>query len=166
MPKCRKCGSIFSSSMLIDGKRRNLFNRRVCLDCLPFKSPYRIDRIVSPDNGIPVVCSVCGRCYMYFKNRRAGHTKTKCNSCMANIRRWSIKNKMLLYKGSKCSVCGYSKCLSALEFHHTDSKEKNFGLSGFHCLVWSRIKEELDKCVLLCSNCHRELHQKIRDEEV
>ena len=103
-------------------------------------------------------CQFCGRLYKYSK--RAGHTKTRCNSCLANTRRYQRRIDIVTYLGNKCSVCGYNKCIHALEAHHKNPNEKDFTISGAHCRSWLRIKKELDKCILLCSNCHREEHAK------
>jgi len=66
------------------------------------------------------------------------------------------------YKGGCCQVCGYDKYQGALEFHHKDPSEKDFSLSSKgHCKAWVKVKKELDKCVLVCSNCHREIHARI-----
>jgi 5-methylcytosine-specific restriction endonuclease McrA len=62
------------------------------------------------------------------------------------------------YLGGCCSACGYDKCLNALEFHHINPDEKEFSISKSSSLTLDAIKSELDKCVLLCSNCHREVH--------
>jgi len=63
------------------------------------------------------------------------------------------------YKGGKCAICGYDRCLEALEFHHLDSEGKDFGISDKgYTRSWKKVKEELDKCVMLCANCHREVH--------
>lgn len=74
-------------------------------------------------------------------------------------RRKKLKDLAIEYKGGKCSCCGYNKCKAALEFHHLDPNEKEFGL-GTKGLTrsWDKIKIELDKCILLCANCHREIH--------
>ena len=69
----------------------------------------------------------------------------------------ALKAKAVEYKGGKCFECGYSKCLAALVFHHTDPKQKDFGISG-KCRTWEKIRPELDKCQLLCHNCHNEYH--------
>ena len=95
---------------------------------------------------------------MYEYKRSAGHTKKVCNSCMVNRRRFKIKEKAVDYKGGCCEECGYSKCLQALDFHHLDQTKKDFVISGAHARSWQAIKEELDKCRLLCANCHREVH--------
>lgn len=66
--------------------------------------------------------------------------------------------------GGKCSLCGYNKCLNALEFHHLDKNEKEEEPT-YIIMRWSfeRAKKELDKCILVCSNCHREIHAEEYD---
>lgn len=101
-------------------------------------------------------CAICNREYEY--DRRKGYTKSKCNSCLANCRKYAILQKCLDYKGGKCQACGYNKCSRALAFHHRNPELKSFGISANHCRKWSVLRNELDKCDLLCSNCHMELH--------
>ncbi len=74
-------------------------------------------------------------------------------------RRKTIKSLAIAYKGGKCQFCGYNRCTGALEFHHLNPKDKEFGL-GANGLTrsWERTKKELEKCVLICSNCHKEIH--------
>jgi endogenous inhibitor of DNA gyrase (YacG/DUF329 family) len=61
--------------------------------------------------------------------------------------------------GGKCQMCGYSRCHAALEFHHPDEDKKEYSPSYIiGRWSWERAKPELEKCVLLCSNCHREVH--------
>ncbi len=75
-------------------------------------------------------------------------------------RRKKIKSMAIEYKGGQCCVCGYSKCSAALDFHHKLGEEKLFGL-GLNGMTrsWERTKAEVDKCVLVCANCHREIHE-------
>ena len=74
-------------------------------------------------------------------------------------RRKQLKQKALIYKGSKCCICGYNKYEGALEFHHLEPDKKDFSLSVRGLTrSWERIVVELDKCILVCANCHRELH--------
>ena len=68
------------------------------------------------------------------------------------------KQRAIDYKGGKCACCGYNKCRAAMEFHHTDPLKKEGETSKLKGGTWERFKKELDKCILLCSNCHRELH--------
>ena len=61
--------------------------------------------------------------------------------------------------GGKCSVCKYDKCIDAIEFHHIDPKEKDNNICVMLNKEWSeKMKNEMMKCKLLCSNCHREHH--------
>ena len=71
-----------------------------------------------------------------------------------------IKTKALNILGGKCSQCGYSKCLNALEFHHLNPSEKEFSINKAlsNHWKWERIEIELKKCIILCANCHREIH--------
>lgn len=74
-------------------------------------------------------------------------------------RRLNLKIKALEYKGGSCQSCGYAKCNRALEFHHLNPKTKSFGISfKGYTRSWKTVKAELDKCILVCSNCHQEIH--------
>ena len=70
------------------------------------------------------------------------------------------KEKLVEYLGGKCVCCGYNKCHRALQFHHKDPSKKDFQISGT-TKSFSRLKEEADKCILVCSNCHAEIHDGI-----
>lgn len=77
-------------------------------------------------------------------------------------RRKVLMAKAIEYKGGKCIVCGYSKSSRALNFHHLDPAEKLFGISARGITrSWNKVQNELDKCVLVCSNCHAEIHDGI-----
>lgn len=75
-----------------------------------------------------------------------------------------LKKKAILYKGSCCLLCGYNRCEAALHFHHVNSFEKEFNISDQS--NWSKIEQELEKCVLLCSNCHFECHSGMVDVSI
>ena len=62
------------------------------------------------------------------------------------------------YKGGECQLCGYNRCYAALDFHHINLHSKDFRISDGRQRSWERVRKELDKCVCLCSNCHREVH--------
>ncbi len=68
------------------------------------------------------------------------------------------KQRAIEYKGGKCAYCGYNRCSDALEFHHIDSRQKDKMFRNLRYWGWERTKKELEKCLLLCSNCHREKH--------
>ena len=76
-------------------------------------------------------------------------------------RREKVKQMAVEYKGGKCERCGYDKCIEALEFHHLDPSEKDFGIaSKGYTRSWESVKNELDKCIMVCANCHREIHNE------
>ncbi|MBI5465270.1 HNH endonuclease [Candidatus Gottesmanbacteria bacterium] len=87
-------------------------------------------------------------------------------------RRRRLKTLAIQYKGGKCQVCGYNRYQGALDLHHING-EKEFGISDKgYTRSWKKVKAELDKCVLVCANCHREiaagitqLPEVIRDEK-
>jgi len=73
-------------------------------------------------------------------------------------RRRKIKVMAIEYKGNKCQICGYSKYPGALELHHINKSDKSFGIGDKgYTRSWEKVKQELDKCILLCANCHREV---------
>jgi 5-methylcytosine-specific restriction endonuclease McrA len=72
-------------------------------------------------------------------------------------RRKDLKVMAFNYKGGRCSMCGYDKRVDALEFHHLYNKEFGLSKSGI-TRSWERAKDELDKCIIVCSNCHKEVH--------
>lgn len=74
--------------------------------------------------------------------------------------RQRVKVKAIEYKGGNCQLCGYNKCVRSLQFHHLDPSQKDFSISG-KSISWERIKNELDKCILICANCHGEEHDKL-----
>lgn len=79
-----------------------------------------------------------------------------------SLRRKKLRKMARDYKGGKCMLCGYSKCQDALDFHHKDPSKKDFGLSVKGLTrSWDKIVSEIDKCVLVCANCHREIHAGI-----
>lgn len=74
-------------------------------------------------------------------------------------RRIKIRLLAIDYLGGKCAYCGYLRYPEVLEFHHTDPTKKEFNVSSKgHCRGWEKVKQEIEKCILLCANCHRELH--------
>lgn len=79
------------------------------------------------------------------------------------VTRWrqKVKLKLLEYKGGKCIVCGYNKPVpSAYVFHHRDPSKKDFGLGTGDTRSWTRLVKEVDKCDLVCTRCHVEIHDE------
>lgn len=107
--------------------------------------------------------SVVGRCRCHgeavFVIENSG--RARCRRCrMEAVVEWRRrkKAKLVAEAGGRCVLCGYDRCLAALEFHHRDRRTKSFGLSlrGLTRSI-EKCRAEAAKCVLLCANCHAEV---------
>jgi len=106
------------------------------------------------------------------KTTLSKHLKTKTKKTVEEIKKcksnnvisWRKRSKIKLveYKGGCCQVCNYKKSIGALEFHHIVPSEKDFTVSS-KSYSFDRLKKEVDKCVLVCSNCHIEIHEDIKN---
>lgn len=78
--------------------------------------------------------------------------------------RHRTKQKLIASMGGQCQCCGYNKCNTALELHHIDPAEKEFSMGQImgHPKSAKQIADEMKKCILVCANCHREIHAGIR----
>jgi hypothetical protein len=157
MPICVKCSNSFPSRIEINGKRYNLYTRKYCLTCSPY-GQHNTRRLAFLSETKLCICQFCKREFEY--DRKKGHQYRTCNTCVVQSRWAKLKQKCVDYLGGKCAACGYSRCLRALDFHHTESGNKKFSIGGCYNRSWKVIKAELDKCILYCSNCHREHHDK------
>lgn len=122
---------------------------------------------------------------LFNKDKRLPHGRTsKCKKCCAiKHNKWMRDNKdklnewrrrdMKLKKdrladyigGRKCAHCGFEHTSFApFDFHHLDPTSKELSISDAVCRSWDNLIKEIDKCVLLCSNCHRIEHERLRDE--
>jgi hypothetical protein len=95
-------------------------------------------------------------CRAKAKLQRAKDNRKKKSLAVVSWRQ-RIKVRALEYKGSCCQRCGYDKCVNAMDFHHIDPSQKEFQIAS-QIRSWDKLQAELDKCVLLCANCHREFH--------
>ena len=122
------------------------------------------------DKQLPKFCE--RECKTHGKTEHVieGRGYYRCKKCRVDAvtrRRKKVKLKSIEYKGNSCEKCGYDKCPTALEFHHKDPKQKDFGI-GRKGLTrsWEKVKVELDKCTMLCANCHREEHYNIEINKI
>lgn len=101
-------------------------------------------------------------CKKHGSTKHSGGKYKRCQKCAVEAvsrRREKVKKMAVDYKGGECENCGYHECIEALEFHHKDPSQKDFSIgSGSHNHSWVVVKSELDKCLMLCANCHRHLH--------
>lgn len=108
-------------------------------------------------------CLLCGQ--KFRPKTSSANQRTCCYDCMPDgtqLRRGDFLAKIKKRRGGKCERCGYNTCLKALEFHHLDPSKKDFTISNDHFKLKDAI-EESKKCVLICANCHRELHDNLWD---
>lgn len=92
-------------------------------------------------------------------DRKSG--SSYCKSCFNKycVERWIEKKKLAIkYKGGSCIKCGFNKHYAALQFHHIDPSTKEYTWDKLKLKSWDKIVKELDKCELLCANCHSILH--------
>jgi hypothetical protein len=88
---------------------------------------------------------------MPYKNKQDLYAK--------QIERWRLrKAKAIAYLGGQCFDCGLASHQDLYDFHHRDPKEKKYSWTKLRLRSWSSVTEELDKCDLLCANCHRMRH--------
>lgn len=97
----------------------------------------------------------------FFFNKYTPYGKcTICRNEFQKRRRDSIKEKLIDIYGGKCIKCGYDKCKKALHFHHLDPNTKEFTISHkIRTRPWETIIKEADKCIMICANCHAEIHE-------
>lgn len=169
MKLCKKCNESISCWAVIDGRKVNCSKRVYCFKCSPFGK-----RIMNPRDldSLTKYCSKCKSIKTISEFRiRFRNDKTRrpslhcwCNNCTNEeclFRLREFKKKCIAYKGGSCIKCGYSKYAGALDFHHRDPNQKDFSFSKARRKMWSsKIEKELDKCDLLCANCHRETHKE------
>ncbi len=100
----------------------------------------------------------------YQRQRKNDKAKAYKRRSVKTVIDWRKRAKLILieYKGGLCQICGYNKPFpSCFEFHHIDPSQKEFGIGGSTKGI-ARLKKEVDKCMLLCRNCHGELHDNLR----
>lgn len=172
MPTCKKCQEHFSNSAMIDGKFKRLSRRNCCLKCSPFgnhglKLATKLE-IESLDG-----TKVCPKCHLslnstmfYIQRRKSGNVRLSgyCKKCTFHVtlqRQRDFKKDCISYKGGKCQDCHFIGYEGVFDFHHTDPTQKDFDISRYRSAKINKIvRLELDKCALLCANCHRIRHAK------
>ncbi|WP_010676639.1 hypothetical protein [Bacillus timonensis] len=187
---CKKegCNNEIPSFVIHYGEKIYLSNggRKYCLSCSPYKARellgdkfcknkycYRLIEKTTEVNGKVIRLKsnrkYCLRCSPYVSRNRSEEEKLqsiekrkKQRVIATTKRRKKLTMMAIQYKGGKCLRCGYNRCIRALEFHHRDPSKKEFSISNKGLTrSWERIKKELDKCDLLCANCHREVENGI-----
>lgn len=168
---CEKCDKEFDIRVEVNSKKHYLYKRKLCFDCSPYKqgSSAYYEWLRSQQQS-----KICSGCKLdlpidkfYLRKSEGGKNKPQslcieCNNRRAAERSGSFKEWAVEYKGGKCVRCGYDRCLDALQFHHRGHSTKE--VTPAKMKLWSREKAqlELDKCELVCANCHAEIHHESR----
>lgn len=106
-------------------------------------------------------CLICGQTFR--PKTPAANLRQCCYNCMPQgqqLKRGDFLAKIKMQRGGKCQRCGYNTCLKALEFHHLDPTKKDFTISNDKFKLNEAV-EEIKKCIIICANCHRELHDDL-----
>jgi transposase len=108
-----------------------------------------------------MTCSRHGETEFWLEGRGT-YRCLACRRARVAQRRRTVKQILVSEAGGSCRICGYSRSLAALHFHHLDPEEKRFGM-GREGVTRSlaKMREEAQKCVLLCANCHAEVEAGI-----
>lgn len=112
-------------------------------------------------------CKIHGESLSRKHSRGQGKSRFRCARCAASAVQNIVdakRKRAYAEFGSCCTKCGYNKCSEALEWHHIDPLTKDMNPSKVFNRSYENIVKELKKCILLCANCHREEHVRIRLE--
>lgn len=142
---CTRCASCRN--------QRNLKSNCECKVCK--KELYRRPSLLKKEN---IFCSYGCRNKYFSGDQGKRKPKPKRNRSWDQRSIKYKKEKAVIYKGGKCERCGYDKCIGALEFHHINPEDKIYAVKNLMVRRWELIQQEIDKCILLCANCHREEH--------
>lgn len=130
------------------------------------KQPAKIARVVQEFKCCPVCKETKDAKDFYKIKKKENCLSSWCRSCNAkNVveRMQQAKLKIVNLKGGCCQICSFKEYLGALEFHHVDPKTKDMGISRLAVdKITPKLLNEINKCVLVCSNCHRMIHAGIR----
>ena len=102
------------------------------------------------------MCKQCKRSYDAEWYRRNERRRRKLSEAAEQRRKRMIAfvNRYKIFCG--CKICGYNKSHHALDLHHL--RDKKYDFTNMKTLGMNTIKKEMRKCVVLCANCHREVH--------
>lgn len=157
MPNCHKCNESFPNWTTVNGEKKNHSSRKYCFKCSPI-GRHNTKNLHEDKPPIKYKCSKCGET---DPNKFYGRKRCTCGKCHNEYtiqKGRENKEKALKYLGGRCVICGFDTYSCSLEFHHTDPSEKDKNFEHLRNWSWDRIIVELDKCKILCSNCHHAVH--------
>lgn len=153
--QCVDCGKHIPWSGKVEGILRNFKNRKRCLDCRPLYTP-RQKKIKDQEKVKEKGREKSKRFYqnhiLALRVKKNSHTKKRIFLALVN---------------NCCQLCGYNKCTRNLIFHHVLDDDKLFSISSRECQYSvSRLIPEVKKCIIICHNCHGEIHDNIIDKSL
>lgn len=107
------------------------------------------------------ICKHHGTTSFYKSGTSSWHCM-KCNVIAVSKRRRLVVDTIKKEHGGKCNRCGYDRCLAALDFHHLDPAQKEHGVGIGDTRSIAKMRTEAAKCLLVCANCHREIHFELK----
>ena len=108
-----------------------------------------------------IICKLCNKPFKDYQKRQ----RNRCGSCNTKIRRFRAKAAAIKLLGGKCTECGWHGNQAAMQFHHKDASQKEFIIGNVANKSWDSIKKEMQKCVLLCANCHMIEHSTKNEDK-
>lgn len=160
---CQGCNAEFLEFQVIEGKKRSLSARKFCLVCSPYGSYAQTRKPVVEGKRQCIRCLDWKALEEYqLRGTRSNYLRSCCRICEGQRiteHGQKLKARAVAYLGGACHICGYSKCMRSLTFHHRNPEKKEFAIADFKSRKWESIQPELDKCDLLCANCHGEIHE-------
>jgi hypothetical protein len=171
MKICLKCNKEFKSSGIIDGTKKKFGNRKYCLECSPW-GKHNTQPLIETGKIKEEIserrCSRCNEAKDISSFYRSGEKLLSiCKECHKKLSKKLYDAKIASmdeYKANLgCSKCG-DKRPYVLDFHHKDPQEKEFSISDKARASLVVLSKELEKCVCLCANCHREEHYLLKME--
>ncbi len=117
------------------------------------------------DRQVDLVCAAHGT-VPHVLEGRGSYRCMRCRAAQVIEHRRRLKQLLVAEGGGACVICGYARCVGALQFHHVDPAQKSFALSraGVTRSV-ARARAEAAKCVVLCANCHAEVESGVTNLE-
>ena len=140
------------------------------LCCMCHKESHRLEKIDNSKLRFDKIVSYSDKKTTRLTHKHCIACKIKhnfkrklCRKCHTNGRRNMIKEKAVRYAGGKCIRCGWIGHHEHFDFHHRS--QKDFGISSKMCLSWEKLKNEINKCDLLCAMCHRLEHASTKNAQ-
>lgn len=132
-----------------------MWNKKECSKCGEIKNASKFNKCQRLKSGLRSSCKKCNA-----KQKAAWYQQHKKKEKERERKRYE-ENKLILHKlkSNGCAICGYNKCKACLDFHHVNPQNKIFTINAQY-IGSKNLRNELNKCILLCNRCHGEIHYR------